>query len=210
MATSAQHEPTAEGSAPRIVVLAGRNGAGKSTSAQRVLRGALQVDEFVNADVIARGLSQFDAASVAIEAGRVMLKRLRELAAKRATFAFETTLASRSFAHWIRELQVAGYKFHLVHLLLPSSDIAVARVQERVRHGGHDIPADVIRRRYVRGLSNMFELYLPLADSRKIVHNGNRRPCLIASGERTDIKFVRDQATWQALLQDYPHEWSRR
>lgn len=156
MATSAQHGPTAEGSAPRIVVLAGPNGAGKSTSAQRVLRGALQVDEFVNADIIARGLSQFDPASVAIEAGRVMLKRLRELAAQRATFAFETTLASRCFAHWIRELQATGYEFRLVYLWLRSAELAAARVGERVRRGGHNVPIDIITRRYESGCETYF------------------------------------------------------
>lgn len=118
---------------PNLVVLAGPNGAGKSTAAPMLLRGTLGVTEFVNADVIAQGLSAFAPDRVALSAGRIMLRRLQELARQGVSFAFETTLASRSFAPWIRELAQTGYQFHLVFLWLPSADFAVQRVADRVR-----------------------------------------------------------------------------
>src|SRR6516225_8899139 len=126
-------------SSPYAVVLAGPNGAGKSTAAPMILKDALGVDEFVNADVIARGLSGFEPERAAMAAGRIMLARLRELARQRSSFAFETTLASRSFAPWLKDLLATRYQFHLVFLWLPSPDLAVARVAARVREGGHDV-----------------------------------------------------------------------
>lgn len=122
-------------SSPSVVVLAGPNGAGKSTAAPKLLRGALSVDEFVNADVIAKGLSAFDPNKVAFEAGKIMLTRLRALAAQRLSFAFETTLASRSFAPWLNTLLSDGYDFHILYLWLPNADTAVARVIERRTRG---------------------------------------------------------------------------
>lgn len=109
---------------PSVVILAGPNGAGKSTAAPALLQGALAVNEFVNADVIARGLSAFDPDAAAIAAGRVMLTRMRELAAHHTSFAFETTLASRTFAPWLRELRTSGYDIHLVFLWLSSAELA--------------------------------------------------------------------------------------
>ena len=132
-------------------MLAGPNGAGKTTSARLLLQDALAVREFVNADTIAQGLSAFDVDAAAIRAGRIMLDRIHELARERADFAFETTLASRSFAPWIAQLMREGFNFDLVFLWLPSPEIAMARVAERVRMGGHAVPENVIRRRYSRG-----------------------------------------------------------
>ena len=142
---------------PSIVILAGPNGAGKSTVAPALLHDAFGVDEFVNADVIARGLSAFDPDRVAITAGRIMLARLHELAAQRADFAFETTLASRSFAPWLRGLRMSGYDLHLFFLWLSSADLAIARVADRVGMGGHFVPDDVVRRRYLAGIRNFFD-----------------------------------------------------
>src|SRR4051812_37580642 len=120
---------------PLVVVVGGPNGAGKSTTAPRLLRGALAVREFVNADAIAQGLSAFRPETVAFAAGRVMLARLRALAAAGDSFAFETTLASRNFAPWLRTLKAQGFKVHVAFLSLPTADLAVARVAERVRQG---------------------------------------------------------------------------
>ena len=125
---------------PKVVILAGPNGTGKTTSAGKLLLGAFQVTEFVNADMIAASMSASAPEHVAFDAGRIMLKRLRELAARRVSFAFETTLASRSYAPWLRELQADGYEVHLFFLWLPNADMAVARVADRVRAGGHDVP----------------------------------------------------------------------
>jgi predicted ABC-type ATPase len=185
---------------PKVVVLAGPNGAGKSTSAARLLRGALKVDEFVNADTIAQGLSAFAQDRVAIQAGRIMLSRLNELAAARNSFGFETTLASRSFAARLAELRAAGYHVHIVFLWLPSADEAVARVTERIRAGGHAVPEATVRRRYISGLKNLFDLYLPLSDSWQVIDNSSRRPHYIAAGTSKGEAKVNDQLTWQAIL----------
>jgi predicted ABC-type ATPase len=187
---------------PTVVVLAGPNGAGKSTSAPTLLRGQLRVDEFVNADTIARGLSAFAPDSAAIDAGRVMLRRLQQLAGQRRSFAFETTLASRSFAPRITSWIEGGYSFHLVFLWLPSAELALARVRERVRLGGHDVPADTIRRRYVRGVRNFFALYQPLATTWRFYDNANARPRLIARGSRNQPTKIADTACWTKITED--------
>lgn len=186
---------------PKIVILAGPNGAGKSTSAARLLRGALEVDEFVNADVIAQGLSAFAQDRVAFQAGRIMRARLYELAGNRASFAFETTLASRSFAHWLSELRASGYQLHIVFLWLPSADEAVARVTERVRAGGHNVPAPTIRRRYKAGLQNLITLYLPLADTWQVIDNSNvQAPRCIVLGGALGPARIAYPLTWQSIL----------
>jgi predicted ABC-type ATPase len=190
-----------------VVVLAGPNGAGKSTVAPAMLKGALAVTEFVNADVIAQGLSAFGAEAVALEAGRVMLARIRELAERRVSFAFETTLASRSYAPWLRGLVASGYQFHLAFLWLPSADLAVARVRERVRLGGHDIPESTIRRRYESGLKNFFRLYQGLAATWRMYDNSERPPArLVASGEGEGELYVADEAMWQHIKRGYSDE----
>ena len=188
-------------SPPKIVVLAGPNGAGKSTSAAKLLRGALKVDEFVNADTIAQGLSAFAQDRVAFQAGRIMLARLAELAAARSSFGFETTLASRTYAHWLAELRATGYKVHIVFLWLSGPDEAVARVAERVRTGGHDVPELTIRRRYEAGLKNLVTLYMPLADSWQLNDNSvMRSPRRIAVGGTDGPGKVHDALTWHAIL----------
>lgn len=165
---------------PSVVVLAGPNGAGKSTAAPHLIQERLQIVEFVNADEIARGLAGFAPEVEAIAAGRIMIARIRELAAERASFAFESTLASRVFASYIKSMRADGYLFRLVFLHLPSADAAVARVAGRVREGGHGVPEEVVRRRYQRGLRNLFTLYLPIADE-WAVYDSSGLPLLIAS-----------------------------
>ncbi|REK30141.1 MAG: Zeta toxin family protein [Planctomycetota bacterium] len=189
-------------SSPKVVVLAGPNGAGKSTTAPRLLRGVLGVEEFVNADTIAAGLSGFAPDRAAMAAGRVMLRRLRELAASKANFAFETTLASRSFAPWLARLRADGYRTHLVFLWLPSADTAVARVAQRVASGGHDVPEEVVRRRYAAGLRHFFSLYQTLADSWQFVDNTTgvgERPRIIAFGSALKVARVVAAEPWQRI-----------
>jgi predicted ABC-type ATPase len=186
---------------PLVVVIAGPNGAGKSTTATGLLQGALSVREFVNADTIAQGISVFRPESVAMAAGRVMLARLRALAAAHVSFAFETTLASRSFARWLRQLRTQGYKVHLEFLSLASADLAVARVATRVREGGHDVPEEVIRRRFTFGLANFFSLYQPIADSWQVLENADLDgPRLIAFKQPGRMIEIRDEAAWQHLI----------
>ncbi len=189
---------------PKVVVIAGPNGAGKSTTAPAILRDALKVHEFVNADTIAAGLSAFSPESVALAAGRIMLDRVHELAREGRDFAFETTLASRTFAPWLRQLQIGGYTFHLVYLCLPIVELAVARVAERAGRGGHAVPEDIVRRRYARSLDNFFNLYSQFANSWVMMDNSiEGRPRVIAkrSVGRTVRAFNLDQ--WNAFRTQY-------
>ena len=186
---------------PSIVILAGPNGAGKSTAAPELLQGELAVNEFVNADVIARGLSAFDPDRVAMAAGRVMLARLDELARQRASFAFETTLASRSFAPWLRDLRASGYAVHLFFLWLSSPDLAVERVADRVRSGGHNVPADTIRRRYRAGVRNLFSLYQPIVTTWAVYDCSGLQSQLIAEGLESAPLKVYDTQVWASIQQ---------
>lgn len=186
---------------PNIIVIAGANGSGKSTAAPVLLADVLGVSEFVNADVIAQGLSAFNPEGAALAAGRIMLARLKELAAARESFAFETTLASRSFAPWIRSLTGSGYNFHLLFLWLPSAQFAIERVAQRVHTGGHYVPDDVVRRRYSKGLRNFFSLYQPLATTWRVYNNSvdTNGPRLIAAGKFLAEEVVADEAAWRSI-----------
>jgi predicted ABC-type ATPase len=158
---------------PRVVVLAGPNGAGKTTCAATLLPEGMDIRQFVNADTIAAGLSAFAPDTAAIQAGRIPLARVAELARQRQDFAFETTLASRSFAPFLRKLQQDGYHVHLIYIWLRTPELALLRVAERVRQGGHSVPAEVVSRRYRRGLANLTQLYQPLADTWIICDNSS-------------------------------------
>jgi predicted ABC-type ATPase len=185
---------------PQVIILGGPNGAGKSTAAPKLLVDELKVTEFVNADVIARGLSGFSPELVAIRAGRILLERIHELAGQRSNFAFETTLASRSFAALVQQLKRDGYAFRLHFLWLPSPEMAIRRVAERVQLGGHSVPEETIRRRYVSGLANFFNLYMPLADKWFFFDNSvYAGPRLIASGELSTEKEIDDPSQWRQI-----------
>jgi len=186
---------------PQIVIIAGPNGVGKSTLAPTILRDTFGLLEFVNADTISAGLSAFNAEAVALDAGRVMLTRLRELAAHKQSFAFESTLATRSYAPWISRLAQEGYEFHLLFLWLNNMELAIQRVAERVRSGGHSVSDEIIRRRYRRGLENLSQLYLSLADTWVIYDNsGAGSPLLIACGEKERASTVVWPGIWQNVL----------
>lgn len=192
---------------PAVVVLGGPNGAGKSTAAPRLLRGSLQVEEFVNADTLAQGLSAFRPEDVALEAGRIMLKRLDDLESQGKSFAFESTLASQALARRLERLKKRAYGIHIVYLWLPTAELAIARVAERVRTGGHDVPSDDVRRRFVRGRRNFFTRYRSLADTWRVYDGSSiRGPRLIASGGAEKATRVRDQETWRLALGEYGHE----
>jgi predicted ABC-type ATPase len=185
---------------PTVVVLAGPNGAGKTTAAQTLLAETLRLMTFVNADLIAQGLSAFDPESMAMEAGRIMLQRLHSLARQRASFAFETTLAGRSHARWFRSLRAAGYTVNLVYFWLASSDLAVARVAERVSQGGHDIPEATIQQRYGRSVRNFLQLFRPLVSTWRVYDNTQAGlPQLVAHGDETDRQTILIEAVWQQM-----------
>jgi predicted ABC-type ATPase len=184
---------------PLLVLLAGPNGAGKTTAADRLLTGALAVDTFVNADLIAQELAPLDPERAAVEAGRRMLGRLEALRRSRATFAFETTLAGRAHAPWLRRCLADGYAVHLVFLWLRSADLAVYRVGQRVASGGHAVPEAVVRRRYAAGLRNLFALYRSLATTWTVYDNSGLVPRLVAAGERAATRTVADPGTWARM-----------
>jgi predicted ABC-type ATPase len=195
---------------PNVVILAGPNGAGKSTAAPVVVHELMAVGAFVNADVIARGLAGFDTESVDRQAGRIMLERLRELAAQRADFAFETTLASRSFAPFLKQLIADGYRVSLVYVWLNSPDLCVSRVAARGRSGGHTVDEEIVRRRYLRSLNNFFGLYQPLADEWQVYDNsGSSRARPVAEGRHTEAVSVHDAPTWGQMLRRAGREHQR-
>lgn len=157
---------------PALYIIAGCNGAGKTTASMTVLPEVLDCREFVNADEIAKGLSPFNPGEVAIQAGKLMLQRIDELLSRRATFAIETTLATRSYRSLVAKAKELGYTVILLFFWLPTPELAVERVASRVANGGHDIPPDVIHRRYWNGLHNLFEIYLPIVDCWSLYENG--------------------------------------
>ncbi|HKA42639.1 MAG TPA: AAA family ATPase [Burkholderiales bacterium] len=189
---------------PNLVVIAGPNGAGKSTTAPVLLRDNFHVHDFINADTIASGLSAFAPERVAFPAGRIMIQRMHELARSRADFALESTLSNRFLAPWIRNLRTDGYIFHLVYLWLQNADLAVQRVAERVRRGGHDVPEATVRRRYSRSLSNFFNIYRPIADSWLMLDNSAAdMPTLIAGRKVGDPILIVKGGPWDRLRRQY-------
>lgn len=173
---------------PVVYIIAGPNGAGKTTFAMKFLPRIAEVN-FINADLIAAGVSPLNPDSVAAEAGRIFLARIRELASRKTDFAFETTLSGRSYINLLSNLRNAGYRIHLFFLWLPSIDLALKRVADRVRKGGHNIPTETIGRRFKRGIHNLFNLYRGLCDLIVIYDNSTAEPQLIATitGSKTTV-----------------------
>jgi predicted ABC-type ATPase len=188
-----------------MYVISGCNGSGKTTASYTILSELLQCRAFVNSDEIARGISPFDLSNAAIDAGRVMLKRVRELSESKEDFAIETTLAVRSFASLIEKTKKKGYDVMLVYFWLKSPDLAVKRVQSRVMAGGHTIPENVIRRRYWSGIQNLFNIYIPLSDRWLLINNSDTPSSLIAEGHgHREIKIFNpeDYQTLKKLSQN--------
>ena len=183
---------------PSVVVLGGPNGAGKSTAAPRLLRGALSVDEFVNADTLARGLSAFQPERAAVEAARVMLGRFQELVRTRKSFACEATLASITLAGHLVRWRALGYRIHVVFLWLPTVELALQRVAARVEAGGHDVPEDTVRRRFDRGRRRFFGTYMPLADRWRLYDaSAVAGPRLIATGRGLAHRRILKPDLWR-------------
>ena len=190
--------PQAPKPSPRVVIFAGPNGAGKSTHADAIL-AALGIDTFVNADYIARGLSGRKTDLVAFEAGRIMLKRLKQLGHAGADFAFESTLSSRTFAPFLRTLKAHGYVVAIYYFSLANAQLAVRRVKLRVSMGGHDVPSDVVKRRFGRSLSNFFALYAPLADEWTFFDNSSSPQAIAVAAKFADKLTVTETKTWLKL-----------
>lgn len=165
-----------------LYIIGGCNGAGKTTASYTVLPEILQCREFVNADEIAKGLSPFNPESVAIEAGKIMLSRIDELLSRDVTFSIETTLATKSYFNLVRKARNRGYFVHLIFFWLETPELAVRRVAERVSKGGHDIPLEVIHRRYVNGINNLFNIFMDEVDFWMIYDNSRNPRELVAKG----------------------------
>lgn len=172
-----------------LYIIAGCNGAGKTTASMTILPKSLLVKEFVNADEIAKGLSPFNPEGVAIEAGRLMLERIKYLLDKGESFSIETTLATRSYINLVRNAHKRGYLVNVIYFWLNTPELAVDRVAERVRKGGHNIPRDVILRRYSKGLYNLFNLFMGEVDLWTIYDNSDYTRERIAFGGRK-VKLI--------------------
>jgi predicted ABC-type ATPase len=183
-----------------LYVISGCNGAGKTTASYSVLPDILNCKEFVNADEIAKGLSPFQPEKIAIEAGRIMLNRIKDLISRNVDFAFETTLATKSFVKLIREAQSKGYFVTLVYFWLNSPELAVARVRNRVISGGHNIPEDVIYRRYTAGINNLSKLYLPICDYWMIIDNSEPPYLIVAEGIKIENIEINDQVIYNQIV----------
>lgn len=172
-----------------LYIIAGPNGAGKTTASITILPEIFECLEFVNADEIAKGLSPFNPESVAIDAGRLMLQRINMLIEGNESFAIETTLSTRSYAKLVNKAHVKGFRVQLLYFWLPTAEHAIERVAQRVREGGHNIPTDVIRRRYVAGIQNLFNIYIPIVDSWMLVENHSNPRITVAAGysDKTNI-----------------------
>lgn len=181
---------------PDLFIIGGANGADKTTAARKLLPDFLGVYEYVNADFIAAGLSPFKPETVALQAGRLMLERLRRLAAEGKDFAFETTLASRSFAPFLVRCRDEGYRVNLVYLWLSSVELAIERVRRRVASGGHNIPEAIIRRRYETGRKNFVTLYIPLSNEWDAYDNSSQAPVPVASGGANVETILYNKNAW--------------
>ncbi|HCO68501.1 MAG TPA: zeta toxin [Dysgonomonas sp.] len=172
---------------PNLYIIAGCNGAGKTTASYTMLPEMLECKEFINADEIAKGLSPFQPEKAAIEAGRIMIRRIEEMLKLQEDFAIETTLATKSYVSFIKKAQKVGYFVTLLYFWLSSPELAIKRVENRVKSGGHHVPSDVVRRRYKAGAQNLFSLYTPIADYWLVVDNSENPFSLVAEGKKSDM-----------------------
>lgn len=186
---------------PNLYIVAGPNGAGKSTFARLFLPEYADCREFVNADLIAAGLSPFNPESLAIQAGKLMLERVEALAEARIDFGFETTLAGKSWLPVFQRLRQRGYRLHIFFLWIPEPDLALRRIEERVRAGGHSIPEEVVRRRFARGLRNFFQTYAPVVDAWLLLDNSRNPPETVALG-LTDHQIALDRELFAKISEE--------
>lgn len=185
-----------------LYIIAGPNGAGKTTLSYTILPEIFECEDFVNADEIAKGLSPFNPDKAAIKAGRLMLERIAELLENDQSFAFETTLSTRSYVNLVKKAKEKGYEVILLFLALESVHLAIERVEIRVNEGGHNIPVETIKRRYEIGLKNLFQLYIPIVDKWMLVDNSGSGFEFVAEGADTEL-IIRSEEKWSYLSCDY-------
>ncbi|MDA3816741.1 MAG: zeta toxin family protein [Prolixibacteraceae bacterium] len=186
-----------------VYIIAGCNGAGKTTASYTVLPEMLQCNEFVNVDEIANGLSPFNPDKAAIAAGRLMLQKMQSLIDQKTDFAFETTLSPRSYVNLVQKARDEGYHITLLYFWLNSTDLAIERVKSRVKEGGHDIAEHVIVRRYYKGLVNLFQRYIPICDYWMMIDNSKLKAELIAEGFFKNDRIVKNNSIFEQIFQTY-------
>jgi len=183
-----------------LYIIAGCNGAGKTTASYTILPEILDCKEFVNADEIAKGLSPFQPEKASIEAGRIMLLRIKTLLQQGCDFAFETTLSSKSYHKLVKEAQISGYYVTLVFFWLNSVDLAYERVKLRVLSGGHNIPTETIRRRYYAGIKNLSKIYIPICDNWMVIDNSIQPSEIIAQGAKNQGAEVFQESKYKKIF----------
>lgn len=182
-----------------LYIISGPNGAGKTTASYTVLPKILHCKEFVNADEIARGLSPFNPSGMAIEAWKLMLKRIDELLQKEESFSIETTLSTRSYFKLVETAHQKGYDVTLLYFWLKSPEQAIERVARRVSEGGHGIPQDIIVRRYWAGLNNLFNIYMPIVDSWMLVDNSAPPRTIVAMGGKQHKTLINNKECYTKI-----------
>lgn len=182
-----------------LYIIAGCNGAGKTTASYTILPEIIECKEFVNADEIARGLSPFQPEKVSLEAGRIMLNRINELLEENKSFAFETTLSAKSYRKEILKAKKQGYTVTLFFFWLNNTELAKERVKIRVNEGGHNIPNEIIERRYLRGIKNLFNIYIKIVDGTLIFDNSYGRHELIAQKIEQERILIFDKEKFDQL-----------
>jgi predicted ABC-type ATPase len=185
-----------------LYIIAGPNGVGKTTFARKFLPKYADCQNFINADLIAQGMSPFSPEAAAVRAGRLVLSEIKFFGQRRVAFAFETTLSGRSYLKLIQQLKTQGYRVHFFFLWVKSVDMALSRVKDRVLKGGHDVPELVVRRRYGRSIKNFFTEYRPLADSWYLFDNSGKTPTLIAFERGRNLRII-DGKHYEALVARY-------
>lgn len=184
---------------PKLYVIAGPNGSGKTTFAEKFLPGYADCFEFINADMIAKGLSPFIPSKVAIKAGKILLDQIADCSRRKVNFAFETTLSGKSYLNLFRRIKQHGYEIHMFFLWIPTVKLALARISDRVRKGGHDIPEHDVRRRFARGLKNLFHAYRPLFDTWSIFDNSTSHPEQVFRVTKDGI-VIKNQLKYSTIL----------
>jgi predicted ABC-type ATPase len=184
---------------PNLYIIAGPNGAGKTIFAREFLPHYADCYEFVNADLIAGGLSPFQPDRVAIQAGKLMLEQIHSLGKRGVDFGFETTLSGRTYVKLVQDLKKRGYQIHLCFLWLPNIKLALDRIAERVQKGGHNIPEGVVRRRFGKGIYNLFNIYRPLLDFWILVDNSSSVPNMIAFEKSSKMTIV-NEGTFSKIM----------
>ena len=184
---------------PKLYIISGCNGAGKTTASYSMLPEMLSCSEFVNSDEFAKSLSPFKPENASIQASRYMLQKIRYLLKRQSDFAVETTLATRTLLKTVRMAQAAGYSVTLLYFWLNSPELAIERVKARVENGGHNIPEETIRRRYKVGVDYFFHHYAPICERWILADNSQAPFRVIAEGSKEDVVNIRDKETYDKI-----------